>query len=151
MAWVGQQRFNSHGGVLELTTILPSLADELIPPNGSLNYYHRVQKITPDTSSYFRYFEVPGIAHCMGGDGAFPLTAMNSLVDWVEKGKAPDHLDGQSIPMFSSNPDAEPYQRPICAYPKVAVYKGGDVRSGESFRCEEGFMGGKGGGMHDEL
>ncbi|KAK4497206.1 hypothetical protein PRZ48_011656 [Zasmidium cellare] len=138
--------FKEAGGKLILWH---GLGDELIFPNGSLNYYERVKEATTDVEDYFRYFEVPGVLHCFGGDGAFPLTALNSLVDWVEKGKAPDHLDGQTLPMFSSKPDAEPAYRPLCAYPKVAAYKGGDVNKAESFECADGF--GKVAGKRDEL
>lgn len=148
MAWVSLHIDTLHNAITPLTS-LDSLADELIPPNGSLNYYERVQEVTPEADDYIRYFEVPGVTHCLGGDGAFPLTALNSLVDWVEKGKAPEHLDGQTIPMFSSKPDAEPSYKPICAYPKVAAYKGGDVNKASSYQCADGF--GKVAGKHDEL
>ncbi|EME39830.1 hypothetical protein DOTSEDRAFT_137481 [Dothistroma septosporum NZE10] len=115
------------------------LADHLIFPNGSLNYYERVSKIVPKTPDFFRYFEVPGVAHCFGGNGAFPLTAMNSLVNWVEKGKAPDYLDGQVIPTLGSKSTAKPATRPICAWPKKASFIGADPTKAESFECSTHF------------
>jgi len=105
------------------------IADELIFVNGSSNYYERVRSLVPNTDDFYRYFEVPGVNHCMGGVGHFPTTALDALVQWVEKGRAPKHLDGE----------ARDSTRPICPYPLVAAYKGGDVKAAASFECKENF------------
>ena len=63
------------------------IADGLIPVNGSKDYYTRVEALDPDVRDFYRYFEVPGVAHCSGGPGLFPATALDSLVKWVEKVK----------------------------------------------------------------
>ena len=123
------------------------LADQLIYPNGSLNYYQRVQEIIPDIHSFYRYFEPPGVAHCSGGDGPFPLTAFNSLVDWVERGVAPEKLDTES---FMLPEGATSRSRPVCPYPLVPAYKGGDSNLASSFECAESFNK-FGKAKHDEL
>lgn len=105
------------------------VADQLIPVNGSSNYYERVKALVPNTDDFYKYFEVPGVNHCVGGPGHFPSTALDALVQWVEKGKAPKHLDGE----------ARDSTRPICPYPLVAAYKGGDVKAASSFECKEDF------------
>lgn len=125
------------------------LADQLIPPNGTIDYYNRVADITPNIRDYFRHFESPGVAHCFGGPGPFPLTALHSLVDWVEKGTAPDQLQAISVPGMDGSPPAVEKSRPLCPYPQVASYKGGDVNSAASFECAEDFGSVKAG--HDEL
>jgi feruloyl esterase len=55
------------------------------------------------------------------------LTAIQA---WVEDGKAPDRIiaTGKAFPGIS---------RPLCPYPKVARYDGGDQDSAESFACKE--------------
>lgn len=42
------------------------LADELIFPNGSSNYYERVLELDPKAHDFYRLFEAPGVAHCAG-------------------------------------------------------------------------------------
>lgn len=103
------------------------IADQLIPVNGSKDYYTRVEALDPDVRDFYRYFEVPGVTHCQGGPGYFPATALESLVKWVEEGEAPGSIEGVLGDV----------KRPICAWPLVAVYKGGDVDEAESFECKE--------------
>jgi hypothetical protein len=105
------------------------IADQLIPVNGSSNYYSRVEALDPDVRDFYRYFEVPGVTHCSGGPGLFPATALDSLVAWVEKGQAPGSSEGV----------VGDVKRPICAWPLAAAYKGGDVNRPSSFECKESF------------
>ena len=56
------------------------LADQLIFPNGSANYYDRVLEHDPNARDFFRYFEAPGVEHCMGGPGPYPGKAFDTLV-----------------------------------------------------------------------
>ncbi|PVH69649.1 feruloyl esteras-like protein B precursor [Cadophora sp. DSE1049] len=106
------------------------LADQLIFPEGTANYYDRVRAGDPSVTSYYRHFEAPGIYHCQGGAGAYPGDALNSLIDWVEKGRAPDVLHAKSVP--ASGPAL---QRDLCSYPLVQVYIGGDPAKASSFAC----------------
>lgn len=117
------------------------LADQLIPPNGTSNYYERVETLIPEVRGFFRYYEAPGVQHCAGGPGAFPATAILQLMDWVEKGQAPEHLDAATIPAMMGNPDGVPVGRKLCAWPQVAVFTGGDNTKAESFECRDGFDG----------
>ena len=60
------------------------LADQLIAPNGTSDYYKRVMELDPNVSEYYRYFEAPGVEHCLGGPGAFPSGPLDALIKWVE-------------------------------------------------------------------
>ncbi|KAF2723396.1 tannase and feruloyl esterase [Polychaeton citri CBS 116435] len=115
-------------------------ADQLIPIDGSRSYYEAVGQETrdPNIRDWFRYFEAPGVLHCFGGKGPYPFTALESLVDWVEKGKAPEMLDAVTVPN-EFTPEVEKISRPLCPYPLVASYKGGDARKKESYECKETF------------
>ncbi|KAI2783302.1 tannase and feruloyl esterase-domain-containing protein, partial [Daldinia loculata] len=42
------------------------LADEAITPASTLKYYKRVMKLDNATSDFFRYYRIPGLAHCWG-------------------------------------------------------------------------------------
>lgn len=56
------------------------LADQVVPPNGSANYFDRVLERDPNARDFFRYFEAPGVEHCSGGPGAVPGKAFQALV-----------------------------------------------------------------------
>ncbi|OIW33194.1 tannase and feruloyl esterase [Coniochaeta ligniaria NRRL 30616] len=112
------------------------LADECITMRGSRLYYDRVLQVDQNASDYFRHFEAPGVNHCAAGAGAFyPLRALAALTRWVEGGIAPDVLIGYKLPnatTIAADPQAS---RPVCRYPQVLRYKGGDVGSYGSFGC----------------
>jgi feruloyl esterase len=65
-------------------------------------------------------------------------------VDWVEQGKAPASPTAQvrgPANAGGANTDvpaswSPERSRPLCAWPKVARYQGGDVEKAASFRCE---------------
>ena len=86
-----------------------------------------------DASDFARLFLVPGMGHCSGGpstDGFDPLSALQA---WVEQGVAPDSLLARAGP-FTPWPGRT---RPLCAHPKVAVYKGsGSLEDAANFSCQ---------------
>ncbi|KAK0935148.1 hypothetical protein LTR29_013248 [Friedmanniomyces endolithicus] len=121
------------------------LADQLIPVNGSSDYYDRVLALDPDARAYYRYFEAPGVTHCAGGPGAAPNAVLDTLVKWVEQGIAPETLDAATVP--ADKAEAARHQ-PLCLYPSVAAYVGGELAEAGSFECAESFGVGK---RHTEL
>lgn len=104
------------------------LADAAIPPNGTVQYYDSVLNFDPAAANYYRFFEAPGVAHCAGGPGPEPSDEMAQLVDWVEKGVAPEVLITGEKNGVSRN---------LCPYPLQQVYVGGDPKKAESFACHE--------------
>ena len=66
-----------------------------------------------------RLFMVPGMGHCGGGPGCDTWDRLAPLVEWVEKGKAPDYLVGEHLTDGKVD-----NQRRICAYPQRAAYVG---------------------------
>ncbi|TKA64788.1 hypothetical protein B0A55_08971 [Friedmanniomyces simplex] len=112
------------------------LADQLIPVNGTSDYYEKVLALDPEARSFFRYFEAPGVQHCMGGPGAAPDTVLDTIIKWVEQGIAPETLDAATVP--ADKAEAAKH-RPLCPYPLVAAYVGGDLAESGSFECAESF------------
>jgi hypothetical protein len=47
------------------------LADHLIPPNGTVQYYERVMAVDPGARDYYRLFEAPGVGALLGRNWAF--------------------------------------------------------------------------------
>lgn len=96
--------------------------EDLIAASGGL---HKTQK-------FARLYLVPGMNHCGGGPSTSQFDAFAAVVDWVERGRAPQSL-------LATAPAGTPWPgrtRPLCAYPKQARYAGGDVDDAASFRCE---------------
>ena len=72
------------------------------------------------------------MGHCGGGPATDGYDAFTALVDWVERARAPDRIEAKASPM-SPWPGRT---RPLCAFPKVARYKGsGSLEDASSFAC----------------
>src|SRR5262245_53687413 len=97
-----------------------------------VNYYNSVtQKMGPSTTDFYRLFMVPGMYHCRGGPGVSTFDALTPLVEWVEKGIAPQSIVGSRLVEGKVV-----RTRPLCPYPQVAQYKGsGDIDEAASFSC----------------
>jgi Tannase and feruloyl esterase len=121
--------FRKRGGKLLMTY---GWADQILQPMMGVNYYERaVATNGPQTTDFFRLFMLPGMAHCGGGAGPDRQDPVTAVIDWVEKGQAPDALlatkvvKGQVV-----------RTRPVCPYPQVARYKGeGSIDDAANFSC----------------
>jgi feruloyl esterase len=121
--------FRKRGGKLVMTY---GWADGILQPLMGVNYYENaVVKNGPKTREFFRLFMVPGMAHCGGGVGPDQNDAVSAVIDWVEKGKAPDTIVARKIVNGQVT-----RSRPLCPYPQVARYKGnGSIDDAASFSC----------------
>ncbi|KAJ4138726.1 hypothetical protein NW768_002593 [Fusarium equiseti] len=104
-------------------------ADELIPFQGSVDYYNRVLENDPDATDYYRFFEAPGVQHCKGGSGWYPGSGFDTLVNWVETGEAPDGIYAETVGSEKKRAVK------LCAWPKRISYVGGDKDLASSFSC----------------
>jgi feruloyl esterase len=85
-----------------------------------------------------RLFLAPGMDHCHGGAGPSVFDARKSLVDWVEHGKAPEMIVAAHLPDGPGATREPDKTRPLCAYPKIAKYKGtGSTDEASSFACTQ--------------
>jgi feruloyl esterase len=114
-------------------------SDQLITAEGTIDYYNRVTSRmdgAKETSEFLRLFLAPGVGHCGGGAGPAPSGQLESLMSWVEDGKAPETL--QAVRRDQSG--AVTRSRPLCQYPLVAKYKGtGSTDDAANFVCSTGF------------
>jgi hypothetical protein len=138
--------FREHGGKM---IMYHGLADLLIMPRGSYNYYNRATKHAgglSEVQKFYRFFPYPGNSHC-GGNPDQPNAPLinttdlfNELVNWVEHGTAPDSI----IAYNNATPALATVSRPICKYPDKLVYNGtGSTNVASSFACKHE--------SHDEL
>jgi feruloyl esterase len=125
--------FKSRGGKLIL---FHGWSDAQISPEFTRRYYEQVMSTLGGRAAaeeFARLFLLPGMGHCRGGTGVDQFDALHPLVDWVERGVAPDLIvasrlvDGNVV-----------RTRPLCAYPRVARWTGaGSIDDAANFRCLE--------------
>ena len=85
------------------------------------------------TAEFARLFLLPGMGHCRGGSGPDQFDMLTPMVDWVERGVAPDRiLSAQVIDGKVAR------TRPLFPYPKIARWTGnGDVNDAANFVAVE--------------
>jgi feruloyl esterase len=102
------------------------------------------------TQSFARLFMVPGMNHCAGGPGpnmfggaaqpaGSPLDRTHDMVEaldaWVDRGIPPARIIATK---YNSDTPSQgvAFTRPLCAYPRMAVYKGsGDQANAANYAC----------------
>jgi feruloyl esterase len=89
--------FLKHGGKLILWH---GLADDSVTPSFSVAYYQGVQKLLGEqaTDSFLRFFLLPGVGHCGGGEGFAQIDTLTPLMAWTEMHQAPKVLVADKIP-----------------------------------------------------
>jgi hypothetical protein len=108
------------------------IADDLIPPSASVQYYDRVAALDINVDQYYKLFLVPGLHHCVGGPGVYPVNGgLQQLVEWVENGAAPYTISATGMQPANGTS----LSRDLCPYPLVSVYQGGDATNASSYRC----------------
>jgi hypothetical protein len=122
--------FRARGGKLLITY---GWADAILQPQMGVDYYERAAAANGRNSTDFmRLFMIPGMAHCGGGVGPDQYDAVTAVVDWVEKGVAPDTLIARKIVDGKVT-----RSRPLCPYPQVARYRGqGSTDDSVNFECK---------------
>ncbi len=108
-------------------------SDPWFSPLDTLTYYKSLAAGNggaEQVADWSRFFLVPGMAHCGGGPSLDHFDMLTPVVNWVEKGTAPESViaTGHAFPGRS---------RPLCAYPKHAQYNGhGDTEDASNFNCQ---------------
>jgi feruloyl esterase len=130
-------RFEQDGGKI---LIWHGLADQLIFPQGSINYYQRVENAMGGarrTGTFARLFLAPGAQHCASAAGPAPANPLAAVVNWVEHGQPPVSILGTVV-----NPatGTVTLSRPLCMYPLVARYTGhGSTNDAANFTCARSY------------
>lgn len=125
--------FRQRGGKM---LFIHGMSDPIFSAQDTLDYYERLAANNGGmeaTQGFARTFLVPGMNHCSGGPATDSFDSIQAMVDWVEKGQAPDSIAARAL---ATNTDFPNRSRPLCAYPKFARYKGsGSVEDASSFVC----------------
>ena len=129
------------------------LGDTNVIPAHAVLYYTALQKVmgAKAVARFARFYVLPGVNHCGGGDGPIVSDFLAPLMLWVERGVPPGALPGVHIPRPSGGagpggPNGPGVQtpdkpaavadltRPIYPYPYSAKYIGtGSIREAANF------------------
>jgi hypothetical protein len=115
-------------------------SDGVFSVNDTIRWYEALRASDAGVASErVRLFVVPGMNHCGRGPATDSFDAFSALVDWVEKGIAPQQIVASVAPDNPDKPAAWPAHRtrPLCAYPAKAVLRTGatDLEDAASFAC----------------
>ncbi len=119
-------------------------SDPIFSSDDTTQWLNRLQAANGgDSSSFARLYPVPGMNHCSGGPSTDQFDMLSPLVDWVERGKAPERIIATARGVGNAggvNSDvpatwAIDRTRPLCPHPQVARYIGGDTEKATSFVC----------------
>lgn len=125
--------YKQRGGKL---LFIHGMSDPIFSAFDTVDYYERLAANNGGvaaTQSFARTFLVPGMNHCSGGPATDSFDSIQTMVDWVEKGIAPQSIAAKALP---TNTDFPNRTRPLCPYPQFAKYKGsGSVEDASSFVC----------------
>lgn len=109
-------------------------ADNIIPPKNTEHYYNAVTSLMPDAQDFYRYFDVPGLGHCMAGASGQPESLFEQLRAWVENGTAPEET-----PVKITDLEENVQDRILCPYPKRAEFDSscGDPGNPGCWSCQD--------------
>lgn len=109
---------------------------------------------TSQMDDFLRFFRISGMFHCQGGPGAWVLgqaggsaaqgpfdgehNVLAAVVDWVEKGAAPETMTGTKYNNDTVR-DGVFFERSHCRWPTRNTYLGGgrDPKDPASWRCQQ--------------
>ncbi len=122
------------------------VSDPIFSVNDSESWYQGLRTANGgDAANFARFYRVPGMGHCSGGPATDQFDMLSALVNWVEKGQAPDQViasargAGNAGGVNAEVPAswAADRTRPLCPYPQVARYKGtGSLELAANFSCQ---------------
>nr|WP_255428270.1 tannase/feruloyl esterase family alpha/beta hydrolase [Ramlibacter cellulosilyticus] len=125
--------------------VIHGSSDPVFSVDDTTTWYEAVDAQYEGTAADFvRFYRVPGMGHSRGGPATDQFDAFTALVNWVEKGQAPDRIVASARGAGNTggvNPEvpsdwAANRTRPLCPHPLVARYTGGDKESAASFACQ---------------
>ncbi|WP_404714131.1 tannase/feruloyl esterase family alpha/beta hydrolase [Sphingomonas sp. MMS24-J13] len=117
--------FAGHGKMI----VYNGLSDQGLASNVVAAWYDQMVASTgPSGREAVSLFLVPGMLHCGGGEATDQFDMLDAIMRWVEQGQAPARI-------LAGSRKFPAVQRPLCPYPTIARYVGGDVNAADSFAC----------------
>ncbi len=104
-------------------------------PAQLIGYYaNLLRRAGPQARDSARLFVIPGMGHCLGGQGCDTFDKLGTIDGWVNQEQIPDWIIAAKV---ASGTVVR--TRPLCAYPAIAHYQGtGSMDDAASFTCTPG-------------
>ncbi|KAH7095454.1 Tannase/feruloyl esterase [Paraphoma chrysanthemicola] len=142
--------FESRGGKI---LMYHGQQDNQITTYNTNRFYEHIKgsRTYEQIDEWMRYFRISGMNHCNSGPGAWvlgqagnaasagvpfeaPGNVLRAMVDWVEKGVAPEYVEGTKFVNDTVSLGVN-FKRRHCRYPLRNVYIGGDYGHHASWKC----------------
>ena len=125
--WTNLNTYLDRGGKI---LFFHGVSDFWFSPFATWDYYERATETNGQRFlDQSRFYMVPGMMHCQGGNSFDQFDMLEKLVDWVEKDEAPEKIVARRSERSNET-------RPLCPYPQHAAYVGGDETKASSFVCK---------------
>lgn len=137
----GMEKFVARGGKL---IVAHGVADPVFSAMDTVNWYQGFKaRHGAATDHSTRLYLVPGMNHSRNGPATDQFDLVEALVNWVEKGQAPQAIVASARGPGSNLPNPEipanwaaNRTRLLCPFPTVAQYRGsGSSEEAASFGC----------------
>ena len=115
--------YRAGGGKL---LVITGVSDPVFSAKDQRDWFAQLQQDTAGTDSFARLYMVPGMTHCAGGNAHSDFEPLSALEQWHDHSTAPEQLTATH---------ANGKQMPLCAWPKIAIYTGGDESKAASYQC----------------
>jgi len=124
--WTNFSTFLDRGGKI---LFYHGVSDAWFSAYDTLGFYQRADSVNENWDDASRFYFVPGMGHCAGGDNTYDsFDLLSAVVDWVENDKAPGNVT-------ASRKEPKPASTKLCSYPEYPHYTGGDETSADSYEC----------------
>ncbi len=124
--WTNLSTYLGHEGKL---MYFHGVSDPWFSAFDTLDYFNRARAANgPEAwDDAARFYMVPGMMHCSGGNAYDSFDMLGPLVEWVENEEAPAGI--------SATRRADAAQMPLCPWPSYTHYTGGDAGVAGSYEC----------------
>ena len=106
--------------------------DPALSAFATIQHYEEALQKDKEIQAYIRLFLLPGVLHCGGGTGPYNIDWVKLIQDWVENGKAPEH-----VILSKMEKGKVVMTRPVYPFPKVTIYNGkGEANLEKNFKVK---------------
>jgi feruloyl esterase len=124
--WTNLSTFLDRGGKM---LFFHGVSDPWFSAFDTWEYFQRAGAANGDRwDDAARFYMVPGMMHCSGGNAFQQFDLLGPMVEWVEQDNAPASVPATRLPGDGAS-------MPLCPHPQYAHYDGGPVDEASSYSC----------------
>lgn len=120
--------FAQRGGKM---IVYHGVADPIFSALDLRDWYNALTQADKNAPNFAKLFFVPAMNHCGRGATVNDFDMLTALENWVEKDQVPERIIAKAGELYPNKAK----QIPLCPYPQIAVYTGGDPNRETSYTC----------------